>query len=797
MTCESCGDKPKKCNKDFTKAVIEIDNPEQITLMRKVTVPASMGDDTTVPPVVGKYHNVLLYYEANSKTYLYSSDGIPTQLVNGVTDYEAAVNLPQINGVTLLGDKSSADLGLADAPMIITVAEGNASWSGADTAEDVYNFFLNKGKVSIVFEGGENYAYEIDSAGYIPEEEKLMCTLSIATMATVEETTEFDGNALFGTITLYTADKAIDVSQIELQPKLYVADFTGLDLNYDTLSGVPATNAAIGMVKPGDGLEVDANGAMSISDIEQYAEFFDTVADMKAFTNFVDGSFAQTLGYYAKNDGGASMYKIRTKTGADTPDEMLLVAIGDDLVAELIYDTAINSKQCGLKGDGTTDESTKLSTFLNLDIPNKVINKGKYVFSTPLFIKGTWGNRTNRSLITYTFKDSTFKYTGTADTVAMTFFNIQYGEIEGLNLSSDSNTCTINVIGVWDTNFKNCVINSLTLTSDGTSISAYSPATTALQYVTFKDCLIKGTVTFTKPVGSGWVNCIYFENCMLNGNNNAYANAIVYNGVASFQNIQFDKCDISYYSTAIVKANDAITDKFASLTFNHCYIDRGTMVDGSPNNSPKIVLLNTTNPNNAQSMTAMFNKRMMGSNLNNTGYASGNNIGCEGINYLYNGDLSSSNEETGNYSALGESGRGWTKTWTTSSRNRFNRARKLVYDGETENPAIIFYGINAPRDGFYPSFIRGRIISGTCTKIQAECYGSYTEYQFSEIGTDEFLFICSKDTNYRTEGQYLRMTMYVIGPSQDFEIEIYECGAFMGDTYMPNMPVHLLADRNT
>lgn len=79
--CSSCGEKKCSCkNKDFTKAVIEIDNPEQITLMRKVSVPASMGDDTTVPPVVGKYHNVLLYYEASENAYLYSSDGIPTKL---------------------------------------------------------------------------------------------------------------------------------------------------------------------------------------------------------------------------------------------------------------------------------------------------------------------------------------------------------------------------------------------------------------------------------------------------------------------------------------------------------------------------------------------------------------------------------------------------------------------------------------------------------------------------------------------------------------------------------------------
>lgn len=81
MTCESCGDKPHKCgncNKDFPKAVVEINNPETITMLRKVVIPISMGDEEQVPPAVGKYHNVLLYYEANKHIYIYSSDGIPT-----------------------------------------------------------------------------------------------------------------------------------------------------------------------------------------------------------------------------------------------------------------------------------------------------------------------------------------------------------------------------------------------------------------------------------------------------------------------------------------------------------------------------------------------------------------------------------------------------------------------------------------------------------------------------------------------------------------------------------------------
>lgn len=112
--CTSCGETKCSCkNKDFTKAVIEIDNPERITLMRKVVIPASMGDDTTVPPVIGKYHNVLLNYEANNRSYLYSSDGIPTllseactcrknlvvHLPNGMTTYEnndAPIPIPEV-----------------------------------------------------------------------------------------------------------------------------------------------------------------------------------------------------------------------------------------------------------------------------------------------------------------------------------------------------------------------------------------------------------------------------------------------------------------------------------------------------------------------------------------------------------------------------------------------------------------------------------------------------------------------------------------------------------------------------
>lgn len=80
MVCNTCGEQQKGATEDFTKAVIEINNPGTIVLLRKVVIPASMGTEEETPAAIGKYRNVILHYESNKHTYLYSSDGIPTLL---------------------------------------------------------------------------------------------------------------------------------------------------------------------------------------------------------------------------------------------------------------------------------------------------------------------------------------------------------------------------------------------------------------------------------------------------------------------------------------------------------------------------------------------------------------------------------------------------------------------------------------------------------------------------------------------------------------------------------------------
>lgn len=75
---------------------------------------------------------------------------------------------------------------------------------------------------------------------------------------------------------------------------------------------------------------------------------FDNVENMKQATNLVNGSYARTLGYFAKNDKGGSIYKIRTITTEDDVNSGSIIAINEELVAELIENGTVNVEQFGI-----------------------------------------------------------------------------------------------------------------------------------------------------------------------------------------------------------------------------------------------------------------------------------------------------------------------------------------------------------------------------------------------------------------------------------------------------------------
>ena len=86
MACKECGKTNCTCGKDHcsSPAAIQINNTETV-LFRKVLIPASMGNETTNPPVPGAFCNALVVYEATNAVYLYSSDGVPTR-IDGMGD---------------------------------------------------------------------------------------------------------------------------------------------------------------------------------------------------------------------------------------------------------------------------------------------------------------------------------------------------------------------------------------------------------------------------------------------------------------------------------------------------------------------------------------------------------------------------------------------------------------------------------------------------------------------------------------------------------------------------------------
>lgn len=95
-------------------------------------------------------------------------------------------------------------------------------------------------------------------------------------------------------------------------------------------------------------------------DLKEKATWCTSVSAMKSDTGLATGMVVATKGYYIPNDGGAAVYTIRARTGADVDDGGSVIFLNNNnLVAELLKDNTISVKQFGAIGDGLTDDTTK------------------------------------------------------------------------------------------------------------------------------------------------------------------------------------------------------------------------------------------------------------------------------------------------------------------------------------------------------------------------------------------------------------------------------------------------------
>lgn len=119
---------------------------------------------------------------------------------------------------------------------------------------------------------------------------------------------------------------------------------------------------------------------------------FNNVEDMKNSQNLIDGSFAQTLGFYKYNDGGSGTYKIREIQNTDVVDNCTIIPLSfNNLIAELIIENStISVNQFGAHGNGLDDDTIAIQKCIDYCTSNNLtcfFNNQIYLTTSPLEIK--------------------------------------------------------------------------------------------------------------------------------------------------------------------------------------------------------------------------------------------------------------------------------------------------------------------------------------------------------------------------------------------------------------------------
>lgn len=321
---------------------------------------------------------------------------------------------------------------------------------------------------------------------------------------------------------------------------------------------------------------------------------FDNVAGMKNSTNLIDGSYAQTLGYYAKNDNGAGLYKIRSITESDVVDEARLIALTDtSLVAELVVNDHITPEQFGCYGDGTHDDTTNLQ---------KAINTGYNIKACKIY------NITNVSMANITF-----------DLFGTINGHVSLGKyvtLKGGNINGTTDAAVITVendndsIRSMETYIENVKI---TPTADG--IGIYIDATEHSMFNTFiRDCeIVSGSIGIKfENANSHWITQTLLENVYLHspttglkfintGTIIAMTDIVLKDVYAQFYNhkpVNFIDADLVRLDLYNCKCYDGIEDAIYKVTNSNSllYVNNSVLMSEnlfSSETDPKILRYNS------------------------------------------------------------------------------------------------------------------------------------------------------------------------------------------------------------
>lgn len=106
---------------------------------------------------------------------------------------------------------------------------------------------------------------------------------------------------------------------------------------------------------------------------------YNNVSDMKSATNLIDGSYAKTLGYYTKDDGGSAMYIIKENEPSTYYEEL-----ENGMYAELVVENnSVALEQFGCK---IGDEVSEILQYVLDNYDNVYVNGAGYLLANPIRI---------------------------------------------------------------------------------------------------------------------------------------------------------------------------------------------------------------------------------------------------------------------------------------------------------------------------------------------------------------------------------------------------------------------------
>lgn len=288
---------------------------------------------------------------------------------------------------------------------------------------------------------------------------------------------------------------------------------------------------------------------------------FDSVDDMVNANNIVNGEYIRTFGYYAPNDEGGALYKVRLRTVGDTTDGATLIALSDVLlVAELVTEGTLNVKQFGAKGDGTTDDTEAIQKAIDLlrtlprseskDYSNLYFPDGEYIVSDTLSIEtGRWSKITGKATIKANMTKPILRLYQTMYVVIEGLFFIQESTTSGSACleTEESYTNTFNELtlkggykGINIISGNQLIFNSCTARNNVYGLYTLSKPNNTEN--SFNNCTFESTTSYNLYFGFDrpYYGKYNINNCYIEGST---TDALIY--VENGMNVTFDKCYIN------------------------------------------------------------------------------------------------------------------------------------------------------------------------------------------------------------------------------------------------------------